>query len=141
MTTLRRMTMKLSEKLKTIYTQGDTFTVLQLLNEMIKTVESYEQETQSDLYMHNIRFVLTGDGLDSTICIYTNSSDELNTMDKIRHVLGNEDFRLVTTGSLDGDPVFECEYDGDIQFISSARIIATFDDDLGTITDTVIKVN
>lgn len=49
--------MRLSDKLKAIFTSGDTYTVLQLLNKLIKEVENYEVE-KTAVYKHviNIAF-------------------------------------------------------------------------------------
>ena len=51
--------MRLSDKLKEIYTSGDTFTVLQLLDKLIKEVENYEVEKTS-MYVHTFTVDLGG---------------------------------------------------------------------------------
>ena len=53
--------MRLSEKLKEIYTSGDTFTVLQLLDKLIKEVEKYEIDNIK-IYVHTLTIGLTPGG-------------------------------------------------------------------------------
>lgn len=47
--------MSLGKRLKTIYTSGDTYTVLELIKKLIDEVENYEEEQNSKrLYRHEI---------------------------------------------------------------------------------------
>ena len=62
--------MRLSEKLKQIYTSGDVFTVLQLLQELIKAVKEFEDEwLNRGLFQHKLKF---GD----KECVVVNTSSE-----------------------------------------------------------------
>jgi hypothetical protein len=73
--------MRLSDKLKEIYTSGDTFTVLQLLDKLIKEVEKYEVEKTS-MYVHTLRVGFSGSGAVREIHI-TNTNPERMTIDDI----------------------------------------------------------
>lgn len=73
--------MKLSEKLKEIYTSGDTFTVLQLLDKLIKEVDKYEIEKTS-MFVHKLRVGFRETGSVREIHI-TNTNPERMTINDI----------------------------------------------------------
>ena len=73
--------MRLSEKLKEIYTSGDTFTVLQLLDKLIKEVEKYEIDNIK-IYVHTLTVGFRETGSVRQINI-TNTNPNRMTIDDV----------------------------------------------------------
>lgn len=66
--------MSLASKLKKIYTEGDQYTVLQLLHALIKAVEQYETEEHvTSLYLHTLTVSIEGEVSTFTVKILTDS--------------------------------------------------------------------
>lgn len=73
--------MKLSQKLKSIFTSGDQFTVLTLLNKLIKEVEEYEAEEGQTLYTHCVQ--LRFENAKANFMFMSHSSTPLDTITAI----------------------------------------------------------
>lgn len=67
--------MKLSDKLKSVYTTGDQYTVLTLLKALIKAIEEYETEEHvTSLYLHTLTVSIEGEVSTFKVKILTDSS-------------------------------------------------------------------
>ena len=91
--------MKLSDKLKSIFTSGDSYTVLQLLNKLIKEVEDYEVE-QTGVFVHTITIDFSGHPLTINV-INTNPENNMSISDVIDTLAGGQVIKLALTSGVE----------------------------------------
>lgn len=88
--------MKLSEVLKSVFTSGESYTVLQLLNKMIKAVEDYESEN----WQHTLTLKFNGGGgspgTEVNLTIKNNSEDDLSKEDLYKFIKGTQIIRFIS---------------------------------------------
>lgn len=89
--------MRLSDKLKEIYTSGDTFTVLQLLDKLIKEVEKYETGV-TGLYRHKFSIDFNGPHYD-VMLINTYPGNDMTIADILEYLES-------------GDQLYNVEFNG-----------------------------
>lgn len=96
--------MKLSEVLKSVFTSGESYTVLQLLNKMIKAVEDYESEN----WQHTLTLKFNGGGgspgTETILTIRNNSEDDLTKEDLFKFIKGRQIIRFTNAE----DAIIDC---------------------------------
>lgn len=79
--------MSLSARLKSIYASGDAFTVLKLIEELIKAIEEYELKgIGKNLYRHHLT-IQVGD-TNRKCTIVNTSGEKLTTTEKLDDLYG-----------------------------------------------------
>ena len=104
--------MKLSEKLKSIYTTGDQYTVLTLLKALIEEIEAYEYQAEK-LYEHCVRMTNTVSS-EVLVTIINNSNEKITAQEVLAHFTSEGGVAIMCTGIDDNDrPIYGAYTDGD----------------------------
>jgi hypothetical protein len=128
--------MRLSDKLKEIYTSGDTFTVLQLLDKMIKEVEKYEVENTA-VYQHVINIAFESGTHRITLI---NTNPDVMSISDIVDYLG--EYGQILTVDFDGvNPVLCYFHLGNGASLTCTAINLTTDERTNTNAVSIIEQN
>ena len=105
--------MSLASRLKKIYTEGDQYTVLQLLHALIKEIENYEEEQGNKLYEHCVRITDTTSA-EILVTIINNSNETITAQEVLEHFKSQGGMAIMCTGVDDNDrPIYGAYTDGD----------------------------
>ena len=98
--------MSLATRLKKIYTEGDQYTVLQLLHALIKEIENYEEEQGNKLYEHCVRMTNTVSS-EVLVSIINNSNEKITAQEVLAHFTSEGGVAIMCTGVDDNDrPIY-----------------------------------
>ena len=112
--------MSLASRLKKIYTEGDQYTVLQLLHALIKEVENYEEEQGNKLYEHCVRMTNESSS-EVLVTIINNSNETITAQEVLAHFTSQGGMPIMCTGVDDSDrPIYgACTEGNDLTLVGN----------------------
>lgn len=108
--------MSLASRLKKIYTEGDQYTVLQLLNKLIKEIEDYEEEQGNKLYEHRLEIDDTTSA-EIYLTVVNDKSEAMTESDVLAYFRNGGPIPIACTGFDDDHSVVYAAYTQGTQLV------------------------
>ena len=135
--------MSLASRLKKIYTEGDQYTVLQLLNKLIKEIENYEEEQGNKLYEHCLQVDDTTSA-EIYLKVINNKSEAMTASDVLAYFNTNGNNPIACTGFDDDHSVVYAAYTQGTQLVLKVNTgggLSETSVDLDVVYDNIKEIN